>query len=185
MIIPQYRAGCPHVTHPSATKNFEQARHSSFDLHVLSTPPAFILSQDQTLDFLVYLLSYMLTRYQCWSLMLKIRLTLFVNWISLINLLYDLFFILSNYKSKKINKGLFVLDYAISSICLVLTYLVFMVRLLHIFLTALVVYHIFFLLSTTILYFFLFFYIFYLYILLFIIIIFLKKKFYTCILQTS
>nr|YP_009504460.1 hypothetical protein [Cyanophora sudae]AWW13713.1 hypothetical protein [Cyanophora sudae] len=33
------------VTHPSATKILR----SSFDLHVLSIPPAFILSQDQTL----------------------------------------------------------------------------------------------------------------------------------------
>ncbi|EOT22719.1 hypothetical protein C805_03572, partial [Eubacterium sp. 14-2] len=31
----------------SIPKNFQ--RHASFDLHVLSTPPAFILSQDQTL----------------------------------------------------------------------------------------------------------------------------------------
>ena len=37
------------VTHPSATIPTEQARQKSFDLHVLSIPPAFILSQDQTL----------------------------------------------------------------------------------------------------------------------------------------
>ena len=43
---------CPHpegrfsrVTHPSATKT----RRFPFDLHVLGIPPAFILSQDQTL----------------------------------------------------------------------------------------------------------------------------------------
>ena len=43
---------CPHpkgrfsrVTHPSATKFLK----TSFDLHVLGIPPAFILSQDQTL----------------------------------------------------------------------------------------------------------------------------------------
>ena len=57
--IPQCEAGYPRVTHPSATKWFkwipsEQAlqvfgRTTPFDLHVLSTPPAFILSQDQTL----------------------------------------------------------------------------------------------------------------------------------------
>ena len=53
-VIPLYEAGYPRVTHPSATKsvyfpseNFQQT--ASFDLHVLSTPPAFILSQDQTL----------------------------------------------------------------------------------------------------------------------------------------
>ena len=35
------------VTHPSATTHFW--KKCSFDLHVLSMPPAFILSQDQTL----------------------------------------------------------------------------------------------------------------------------------------
>ena len=48
-------AGCPRVTHPSATKISKNLpkllqRLPPFDLHVLSTPPAFILSQDQTLD---------------------------------------------------------------------------------------------------------------------------------------
>ena len=47
------------VTHPSATRwlslsGFVQARNfqkaTSFDLHVLGMPPAFILSQDQTLQ---------------------------------------------------------------------------------------------------------------------------------------
>ncbi len=47
------------VTHPSATRwlslsSFVQARNfqkaTSFDLHVLGMPPAFILSQDQTLQ---------------------------------------------------------------------------------------------------------------------------------------
>ena len=37
----------PRVTHPSATFHFR--RSFSFDLHVLSLPPAFVLSQDQTL----------------------------------------------------------------------------------------------------------------------------------------
>ena len=54
-------AGYPRVTHPSATKlwsdHLVQAPHSllitPFDLHVLSTPPAFILSQDQTLMFIL------------------------------------------------------------------------------------------------------------------------------------
>jgi hypothetical protein len=47
--IPHRRADCSRVTHPFATNCEEQALHSSFDLHVLSTPPAFVLSQDQTL----------------------------------------------------------------------------------------------------------------------------------------
>ena len=42
-----YRAGYPRVTHPSAAL----LRRESLDLHVLGTPPAFILSQDQTLMF--------------------------------------------------------------------------------------------------------------------------------------
>ena len=39
------------VTHPSATKTIlkQAPLWSSFDLHVLGTPPAFVLSQDQTL----------------------------------------------------------------------------------------------------------------------------------------
>ena len=52
--IPLYEAGYPRVTHPSATQSLkfqseEIDQSASFDLHVLSTPPAFILSQDQTL----------------------------------------------------------------------------------------------------------------------------------------
>ena len=49
------------VTHPSATMNvLKQALlHSPFDLHVLSAPPAFVLSQDQTLRLI---LSLFLTR---------------------------------------------------------------------------------------------------------------------------
>ena len=42
-------AGCLRVTHPFATRILEQAPKFPFDLHVLSTPPAFVLSQDQTL----------------------------------------------------------------------------------------------------------------------------------------
>ena len=41
-------AGCSRVTHPFATLLTPEGAFS-FDLHVLSTPPAFILSQDQTL----------------------------------------------------------------------------------------------------------------------------------------
>ena len=55
--IPLYEVGYPRVTHPSATKTAKSTsgqalpllQQSPFDLHVLSTPPAFILSQDQTL----------------------------------------------------------------------------------------------------------------------------------------
>ena len=43
------RADHPRVTHPFATRVPVQALAFPFDLHVLSTPPAFILSQDQTL----------------------------------------------------------------------------------------------------------------------------------------
>ena len=43
-------AGCPRITHPFATNpHHHKDSASSFDLHVLSTPPAFVLSQDQTL----------------------------------------------------------------------------------------------------------------------------------------
>ena len=54
MVIPPFGAGYLRVTHPFATlhgtKFTEANMHRfPFDLHVLSTPPAFILSQDQTL----------------------------------------------------------------------------------------------------------------------------------------
>ena len=39
-----------HITHPCATLLAPEGTFS-FDLHVLSTPPAFVLSQDQTLTF--------------------------------------------------------------------------------------------------------------------------------------
>ena len=45
--IPHRRAGYPRVTHPSATRVTPERAPSS-DLHVLRTPPAFVLSQDQT-----------------------------------------------------------------------------------------------------------------------------------------
>ena len=43
--IPRFGAGHQRVTHPFATNVLLHP----FDLHVLGTPPAFILSQDQTL----------------------------------------------------------------------------------------------------------------------------------------
>ena len=47
--IPVYGAGRSRITHPFATLTQEQAPGIPFDLHVLSTPPAFILSQNRTL----------------------------------------------------------------------------------------------------------------------------------------
>src|SRR4051812_43550167 len=44
--IPHTRAGWSRVTHPFAGYPLRDPR----DLHVLSTPPAFVLSQDQTLQ---------------------------------------------------------------------------------------------------------------------------------------
>src|SRR5690349_15479054 len=48
MVIPKLRAGCSRVTHPFAAR--VPRRAFPLDLHVLSTPPAFVLSQDQTLQ---------------------------------------------------------------------------------------------------------------------------------------
>ena len=47
--IPVYGAGRSRITHPFATLAKQQAARIPFDLHVLSTPPAFILSQNRTL----------------------------------------------------------------------------------------------------------------------------------------
>ena len=47
---PHQWAGSPRVPHPSATLSPEGA---TFDLHALGTPPALILSQDQTLHQIV------------------------------------------------------------------------------------------------------------------------------------
>ena len=44
--IPRREAGRSRVTHPFAGRGLLPA----LDLHVLSTPPAFVLSQDQTLQ---------------------------------------------------------------------------------------------------------------------------------------
>src|SRR3954451_917192 len=48
MVIPKLRAGYSRVTHPFAARVPRKA--FPLDLHVLSTPPAFVLSQDQTLQ---------------------------------------------------------------------------------------------------------------------------------------
>src|SRR5881227_3886144 len=44
---PPLQGRFPRATHPCAT----QGRSLAFDLHVLGMPPAFVLSQDQTLMF--------------------------------------------------------------------------------------------------------------------------------------
>jgi hypothetical protein len=48
--IPHLTVDCSRVTHPSATEQYVLLHIIPFDLHVLTTPPAFILSQDQTLQ---------------------------------------------------------------------------------------------------------------------------------------
>ena len=49
---------------PSLTSSEDSVKKFSLDLHVLGTPPAFILSQDQTLNEMVYqaFASYLLKR---------------------------------------------------------------------------------------------------------------------------
>ena len=49
MCVPQYKVDRVRVTHPCAGRRPEQALPLPLDLHVLSLPLAFILSQDQTL----------------------------------------------------------------------------------------------------------------------------------------
>ena len=49
MTILQYTVGSVRVTHPCAGRHQVQALMLPLDLHVLSLPLAFILSQDQTL----------------------------------------------------------------------------------------------------------------------------------------
>ena len=65
--IPLSEAGYSRVTHPSATKNIKQAQCSPFDLHVLSVPPAFVLSQDQTL-YLSCIYRRFASLYRSWQL---------------------------------------------------------------------------------------------------------------------
>ena len=79
--IPLSEAGCSRVTHPSATDQVEQAPPSPFDLHVLGVPPAFVLSQDQTLYKFVSLRKVLPFRYN----------QLFTNHSQLLLLCYSLF----------------------------------------------------------------------------------------------
>ena len=51
---PPQQGRFPRATHPCATRG----RNPAFDLHVLGMPPAFVLSQDQTLKFIPDLLFY-------------------------------------------------------------------------------------------------------------------------------
>ena len=55
MAILVLKAGYLRITHPFATK----ARRPPFDLHVLGTPPALILSQDQTLQKNLFLFVFL------------------------------------------------------------------------------------------------------------------------------
>ncbi len=48
-VVPRMGIGHSRVTHPSAARLTPEGV-SSLDLHVLGTPPAFVLSQDQTLQ---------------------------------------------------------------------------------------------------------------------------------------
>ena len=50
-VIPVIEADYPRVTHPCATLLRTEVPFA-FDLHVLSTPPAFNLSQNQTLQLI-------------------------------------------------------------------------------------------------------------------------------------
>ena len=50
--VPQYKVGYVRVTHPFAGRHQKQASMLPLDLHVLSLPLAFILSQDQTLHLI-------------------------------------------------------------------------------------------------------------------------------------
>ena len=62
------------ITHPFATLH----RSEAFDLHVLGTPPAFILSQDQTLHCLLFLSDNLLVCLAlfCFMFISKLSLTL-------------------------------------------------------------------------------------------------------------
>ena len=55
--IPPRRVGCIRVAHPCAGRRRVSLPALPLDLHVLSLPPAFILSQDQTLHCIFYNLS--------------------------------------------------------------------------------------------------------------------------------
>ncbi len=50
-VIPESEVRYPCITLPFATNRQMQAKSGSYDLHVLAMPPAFVLSQDQTLRF--------------------------------------------------------------------------------------------------------------------------------------
>ena len=103
--IPLSEAGCSRVTHPSATKNQEQALNSPFDLHVLGVPPAFVLSQDQTLHKFV---SYpKLVRLKSCSFCDKLSQTLAITvFFSLVWLLKNQFWNFKNFRIDKVSSFL-------------------------------------------------------------------------------
>ena len=49
------KVGCVRVTHPCAGRRLNRSPSLPLDLHVLSLPLAFILSQDQTLHSLIFI----------------------------------------------------------------------------------------------------------------------------------
>ncbi len=55
--IPQYKVGRVRVTHPCAGRHQDRSPMLPLDLHVLSLPLAFILSQDQTLHSKFFMFS--------------------------------------------------------------------------------------------------------------------------------
>ena len=69
--MPRFEGGCVRVPHPSATRQHVLLHLLPFDLHVLSLPLAFILSQDQTLRC-KKLLTYSHFLYLCSSCLLPI-----------------------------------------------------------------------------------------------------------------
>ena len=114
----------PPLSHPSVRK----LQGASFDLHVLSTPPAFILSQDQTL-----MLKFVSAVKTCWSLTS-------VYCYFWVGLLKTMFF--KNSFSKNFQGFMLLFSYQCPSLSLATAYLD---------------YHIHFLLSITFFYFFRFF----------------------------
>ena len=93
--IPLDGPGYPHVTHPSATKyphdlfcasTSNLSADAPFDLHVLGTPPAFILSQDRTLELIFELrtLTAELASFRSLLFRVSVRFTLKFNLVFLL-----------------------------------------------------------------------------------------------------
>ena len=58
MVVPLQKVGSYVLLTRPPLITFWQAKKHSYDLHVLSIPPAFILSQDQTLREIIFHISY-------------------------------------------------------------------------------------------------------------------------------